>query len=243
MKNAALISMCVASALMANEAVAQCNAENWQEYYPNLVGCDLQGADLVSQDLSYANLSEAKLMGANLRYACLIESNLSYADLSGADVVGVNLVDGGLIGANLTNVNLSGANLVRAELDLVNLENANLTAADLRWATLHDATLTGADLAGANVAFASFIDVDLSTTCMADVINIWMSEYDSEPVLGECSQFGEYLYEDSDNDGYDDESYEEGASSVLVGDANGDGDLDVLDMVIFIEAILVGARI
>ena len=40
---------------------------------------------------------------------------------------------------------------------------------------------------------------------------------------------------DWDGDGYDDVSYEAGAQS---GDANGDGTLDVLDMVVFIDLII-----
>ena len=40
----------------------------------------------------------------------------------------------------------------------------------------------------------------------------------------------------SDNDA----AYDEGVASVMVGDANGDGALDVLDMVMFIEQIVDG---
>jgi len=44
----------------------------------------------------------------------------------------------------------------------------------------------------------------------------------------------------SDNQAVADEAYESGAACVMVGDATGDGSLDVLDMVMFIEQILDG---
>ena len=50
-------------------------------------------------------------------------------------------------------------------------------------------------------------------------------------------------YSDEDNDGYDDASYIAGLEEGILlggqsGDANGDGTLDILDIVIFIDVIL-----
>ena len=50
-------------------------------------------------------------------------------------------------------------------------------------------------------------------------------------------------YSDEDNDGYDDASYIAGLEEGILlggqsGDANGDGTLDILDIVYFIDVIL-----
>ena len=50
MKNLLLITM------LLGVGYSQCNESNWQEYYPDMAGCDL----------TWANLSGANLSGANL---------------------------------------------------------------------------------------------------------------------------------------------------------------------------------
>jgi len=82
-------------------------------------------------DLSYANLSGAKLREANLRWAHLIEAdlrgaklsyaNLSEADLRGADLSKANLIEADLSGANLSYAHLSGTKLGGADLSYANL--------------------------------------------------------------------------------------------------------------------------
>ena len=47
--------------LLLSVGYSQCNESNWQDYYPNMQGCDLYGAYL-----SGANLSNADLNGVNL---------------------------------------------------------------------------------------------------------------------------------------------------------------------------------
>ena len=46
MKNILLITM------LLGLGYSQCNESNWEEYYPNMQECDLQGADLVGENLS-----------------------------------------------------------------------------------------------------------------------------------------------------------------------------------------------
>ena len=41
-----------------------CNEDTWQEYYPNMGGCDLFGANLSWANLEGADLAEAYLVGA-----------------------------------------------------------------------------------------------------------------------------------------------------------------------------------
>ena len=58
---------------------SQCNESNWEEYYPDMSGCDLQGAYLEGVNLSGANLEDAILSEADLTGANLIDANLSGA--------------------------------------------------------------------------------------------------------------------------------------------------------------------
>jgi uncharacterized protein YjbI with pentapeptide repeats len=87
---------------------------------------NLISADLSDADLSYANLSDANLISANLSGA-----NLSYADLISANLSDANLSDANLISANLSYANLSYADLSDANLISANLSYANLSYADL----------------------------------------------------------------------------------------------------------------
>jgi uncharacterized protein YjbI with pentapeptide repeats len=65
MKNILLITM------LLGVGYSQCNESNWQEYYPEMAGCDLEGADLSGANLFYTFLHNANLEGANLSSANL----------------------------------------------------------------------------------------------------------------------------------------------------------------------------
>jgi uncharacterized protein YjbI with pentapeptide repeats len=95
-------------------------------------------------DLSWANLSGARLHAVDLEGATLSSANLSKADLSLVDLAEASLGNANLIGADL-----SGANLYKATLREADLSGANLTGTHLEGATLAKADLSGADLTGA----------------------------------------------------------------------------------------------
>ena len=78
-------------------------------------------ANLIGTNLEGANLERANLRGANL-----IGTNLEYANLRGANLRGANLEYANLRGANLRGANLKGANLRGADFKGANLEGANL---------------------------------------------------------------------------------------------------------------------
>ena len=67
---------------------SQCNESNWQEYYPEMQGCDLAWADLSYANLSGAFLHEANFYGANLAYVNLYEAYLNDANLDDACLEG-----------------------------------------------------------------------------------------------------------------------------------------------------------
>lgn len=112
----------------------------------NCAGAQLEGMNLVGQDLHNGNFSGAKLMGANLTNANFIRANLTGADLTGATLTGAKLNLAHLTGATLT-----GANLNRSQVRGTNFTSANLTnikAAGVRlndWTIITDAIITGSD--------------------------------------------------------------------------------------------------
>ena len=77
-----------------------------------------------SMDLRGADLSYADMSGARLRWAMLDNANLSHADLSGADLRSARLDNANLIHADLSNVRTAGTFLRNANLSHANLSNA-----------------------------------------------------------------------------------------------------------------------
>ena len=110
---------CLIITILLGVGYSECNESNWEEYYPNMGGCDLFGANL-----SWANLEGADLYQANLNYATLSYANLSEAFLWGA----------GLERANLSQANLSGAYCYGAFFVYADLEGTNFDGADLQYA-------------------------------------------------------------------------------------------------------------
>ncbi len=91
--------------------------------------------------LTYAPLSEAKLIFANLINASLRSANLIFANLINASLRSANLINASLRSANLSGANLINADLSNADLSFANLSFANLSNADLSNADLSDAIL------------------------------------------------------------------------------------------------------
>jgi hypothetical protein len=77
----------------------------------NLVGANLDGAQLLKASLEGRDLSLANLMAANLAEANLKNANMMMANLEGTDLLGANLKGAYLEGANLAGTRLDGADL------------------------------------------------------------------------------------------------------------------------------------
>jgi len=169
----------ILATLLLGFGYSQCNESNWEEYYPEMQGCDLSGALLVG-----ALLVDADLSGADLTF-----TNLSYAILSGADLYNANLHE-----ANLYGVNLSGANL------------------------------SGADLTFTNLSYTNLSGVNLSGACLEGAIGFTQTNYLGTPILEGCaSGGGDCSFEDTDEDGYDDASYNAGLAECSYEDLDNDG--------------------
>ena len=122
-----------------------CNEDTWQEYYDseghNMEGCYLQGANLSSAILYYADLSDANLKGA-----ILYQTNLMLANLAGANLMDVYSKWGIYLGANLTGANLTGTNPQGADFSSADFSYANLQGADFTNAFCRAAFFVGANL-------------------------------------------------------------------------------------------------
>ena len=85
---------------------SQCDASNWQDFYPDMQGCNFDGSNLSNQDLSGTDLSGAIFTAGYFGF-----TNFSGADLSDADFSGANAESANFNEANLNNTNFQGAYL------------------------------------------------------------------------------------------------------------------------------------
>jgi serine/threonine-protein kinase len=108
--------------------------------------------DFASQDLIGLNLQKAELSGGIFHQAKLAKVNFHGANLSNADFGR----------ASLNRANLRDANLGRAYLSYADLEGADLRGADLSYAYLNHANLKGANLCGANLTNAKITEEQLA---------------------------------------------------------------------------------
>jgi len=165
----------------------------------------------------------------SVAYSQCDESNWEsyYPDMQGCD-----LSEADLAGANLYGANLSGAILTWANLEGVYLAGAYLSGANLYEATLYGANLTWADLAGAY----------LEGACLEGAIGFTQTNYFGTPILEGCAfGGGDCSFEDTDADGYDDVSFEEGyILGSTSGDMNLDGEVNIVDIVIHVNLVLYG---
>ena len=238
----------------------ECNESNWQTYYPYMENCNLAGTDLSNADLSNADLSNADLSNTSLSYADLSggdlsganfeRANLYGANLEGADLRGTYFIEAELVVANLSGAIIGGANFTRANLWGANLtegeqmgnptifEDAFLYAADLSYAYLVGSCFLGANLAWANLHMAWIYGTIMDEACLEGTFGDYEINYYGTPILEGCAievPGGNCSHEDIDEDGYDDASFYAGQES---GDINHDGNLNITDIIIYVEAIL-----
>lgn len=128
----------------------------------NLVGADLNGANLIDAELSAADLRNANLGGAKLTRANLRSVNLQGANLSGANLDHAHLHEANLKGANLSGTSLCDAILYEADLKEVNLCEASLRNANLIRASMSRVYAPKTKFNGASLLAASLDNSDLS---------------------------------------------------------------------------------
>ena len=133
-----------------------CNANNWQQYSPNLEYCDLE------------------------------DVNIAWTDVSGFNFFGANLTNSNLIGSDFSGANLTNAMLVDADLTWTTFIGSNLTNANLSGAGLGAADFTDANLSGAILYGVILFDTNFSNACIEDAYGFPTSGYIGEPVEEGC---------------------------------------------------------
>ena len=100
--------------------------------------------------------------------------------------------------------------------------------------------MQGCDLVGAILIGADLYGANLEGACLEFAIGFTQTNYDGTPILEGCAGTGgDCSFEDIDEDGYDDVSYEIGyENGATSGDLNLDGTNNVLDVVELIDVIL-----
>jgi len=147
----------------------------------NLEGRDISTARMPFADLTGANLAGAFVMSLNFASANLINSDLSRAYggwlfFNGANLAGANLTNAYLPYSNfdayvventMIRVNLRGANLDSATLRGSTFENADFDRANAKGANFQDSLFIGASLRDANLTGANFVGATLSNANFA----------------------------------------------------------------------------
>jgi uncharacterized protein YjbI with pentapeptide repeats len=151
--------------LSADMALADCTDApapevNWRR-------CVLDGYVARGEDLSRADLRDARLNRS-------IFTDSIMAELNGRRVK--------LVSADLTGVTFDGANLVEADLSLADLQGASLRGTDLTRAKLYRAIVREADLTGARLDRADLHLADFSGSTWIDGRTIC-----AEGSIGRCN--------------------------------------------------------
>ncbi len=110
----------------------------WRDQNPDTVP-DLAWANLVGVDLNGANLE-----GAIMKLAFCRGGNLEGVNFKNANLYGINLEESNSTNAEMEGANLEGAHLRMADLSGANLRNANMKLTNLQHAVLNNTDLTGA---------------------------------------------------------------------------------------------------
>ncbi len=132
-----------------------------------LLGSQLQGADLSEALLQGADLGEASLQRADLSSASLQKTLIYNVSAQGANFDYASLQGAYLSETRLQRAYLHNASLQEADLGEAQLQGADLREAQLQGAFLYNASLQGADLSaawlqGADLREASLQGADLS---------------------------------------------------------------------------------
>ena len=156
---------------MANEehlAILKQGVEVWNKWTEenpeilfDLIGADLNRANLFGANLSYARLDRSYLYGANLTSANLTGANLTGANLKKVKLKNAQLSHANFGGASLKSADFDKSNLSHADLIDTNLSEADLSHADLHSTNLRNAVLRGSVLIGTDLSGANLIDADL----------------------------------------------------------------------------------
>ncbi len=95
--------------------------------------------------------------------------------------------------------------------------------------------MEGCWLEGAYLLCTNLTNANLEWACLEDLHYFTQTDYEGTPILEGCADCS---FEDANEDGYDDMSYAAAVESVDVGYMNGDGENNVIDVVMLVDSIL-----
>ena len=240
------------TAILLSVAYSQCNESNWGVYYPYMEGCDLYGADL-----TYANLYEANLSGADLGGACL-EGAIGFTQ---TNYDGIPILEGCASGGGDCSFEdtdedgyddasfAAGAASVDANNDGLVDEFPIISIVDGSATVLMQGALDEYTDSGATCSDQEDGDISHQVEVSGQVVNMnipgtYTVSYNCSDSDGNAAQTKDRTVfvipptiADENEDGFDDDAFLAGAQS---GDVNGDGVLNVSDIVLTIEMIING---
>ena len=121
-----------------------------------LEASELEGQSLAGYDLSYANLTSAKLRHCNLERVNFHQAILADANLTGAHLKKANFCRTDLYKTILKDAHLEDANLQGVQLAQTDLSGAHLRGCTVYGLSAWDLTLDGADQTGLLVRYQPF---------------------------------------------------------------------------------------
>jgi uncharacterized protein YjbI with pentapeptide repeats len=123
----------------------------------DLLGIDLQKANLAGTSLFRADLGQADFRGANLEGADFRKARVSWADFRGASFLRTDFSVANLTGANFEHTDVRGAIFTQSDLEATRFSHADLSEVDFLYAKLRRTDLTHAILSGARF-FGAFLE-------------------------------------------------------------------------------------
>ncbi|KML17756.1 hypothetical protein VL10_23920 [Leclercia adecarboxylata] len=123
-----------------------------------LKDANLAGVELTKEDLSYADLSNARMD----RMTDLFNTNLSYANLNNGFLFGVTMYNTNLCGASLESVDISGGLMDNCKAVGANFKHATLTVFSIVQCDLTQADMKNTALSACNISCSTLVCCDLS---------------------------------------------------------------------------------
>ena len=137
--------------LMSTKSCIECDLSWANLSNAKLIGVNLSNANLSGTKFIEANLKNAVLKGSTLELTDFTSANLNGGiDFTGATIIHTYFYITSLTGANFSNIKFQEVSFTQAYLQDANFSNANLTGTNFKRAYLYGTNFTGANITGVN---------------------------------------------------------------------------------------------
>jgi len=195
----------------------QCNETNWQDYAPNLSGCTFTNADMSNIDFSSMNFNNVIIKNSNFEGS-------NFSDIYAYDNAGMQIIN-----SNFNNT-IHHNSWINVFSFLSNFQYCDFSNSYLNGYFYYS------DLQHSNFQQLSDNPPNFYNNLLCDspIDEYYFNFFNTFIDCNEMEPDFTFLI-DLDNDTYDDESYNAGATS---GDNNIDGAVDIIDVVNLVNIIL-----